>query len=709
MCPLPSTRNGARHMAKVSDMMLVAARNQGMFASMLMRVLSLILVLMLSASAFANGPPPRLKPERPNHSQYLDDHDATMLRRGLSAASDGDWAEVRSFRGRMSDPVARNILLWRIATSDAGASFFDLDLALNELEGWPQYSNIQREAEFKIGTSGLTAPFINGWFQLRAPLSGEGKIAYGEALLAAGQVDAGTEQIRDAWRNHTLRLYRQREVLSAHRSRLTQADHQARADMLLWNDQRTAARDIRPQLDAGWQRLVDARIQLAGRSGNVNAAVNAVPASLSTHPGLIYERARWRRRANLDDGALEMLLALPSEHNSTTALADMWLERRLAILNLIRDRDYATAYRLAAANGMSSGANFADAEFVAGWLALRYLDRAEDALEHFTTLAEGVGRPVSVARGRYWQGRAAEALGRADEARNFYDLASVHSTTFYGQLAIARTAVGTPMLVLPPQPVPTQTHRVTFESRPVTRALRLFAELGNDYYFRVFSYHLDDELEAAEESVLLAELSLDYLNRRQAVRAAKAASYRWNILAEASYPVIPLPSVNRGGAPEPALSHGIIRQETEFDPLAVSGAGARGMMQMMPATARQTARQLGLPYRFDWLTYDAEYNMQLGQHHLQEVIDDFDGSYIIAMAAYNAGGHRANRWLDDYGDPRAAGLDPIDWIESIPFSETRNYVQRVMENTQVYRYRLNGNQPVPLTIIQDLNRGAPNF
>tara|TARA_R110002073_G_scaffold164792_4_gene321174 strand:+ start:1536 stop:3566 length:2031 start_codon:yes stop_codon:yes gene_type:complete len=676
---------------------------------MVTRAFLFVCALLLPTAAFADGPPPRIKPDRPNHSQFLDDHDDTMLRLGMDAASDGDWDEVRSYRQRLSDPVARNILLWRIATSDAGASFFDLDLALTELEGWPQYTNIQREAEFKIGTSGLTPAFINGWFQQHEPLSGEGKIAYGEALLAQGQRDAGTEHIRDAWRNHSLRLYRQREIISAHGNLLRAEDHQARVDMLIWTNQYSAARGVLGQLSSDWRRLAEARIGLAGRAGNVNGLVAAVPASLSNHPGLVYERARWRRRANLDDGALEMLLMLPGEYYLESALEDMWLERRLAILNLIRDRDYATAYQLAAANGMSSGGDFADAEFVAGWLALRHLNRPQQALTHFTRLAEGVSYPVSVSRGRYWQGRAAEAAGDSAAATGYYNQAAIHSTTFYGQLAIVRTASGTPMLDLPPQPVPTTEERTRFESRPVTRALRLLAEMNEDYYFSVFSFHLDDELEAAGESVLLSQLASSYLRTRQAVRAAKAASYRWNILTEESYPVIALPQLGPGQAPEPALSHGIIRQETEFDPGAISGAGARGMMQMMPATARQTARQMGLPYRFDWLTYDADYNMRMGQYHLQQVIDDFYGSYIIAMAGYNAGPRRANQWLEDYGDPRAAGVDPIDWIESIPFSETRNYVQRVMENTQVYRYRLNNNQPVPLTIVEDLHRGSPNF
>ncbi|WP_421786435.1 transglycosylase SLT domain-containing protein [Hyphobacterium sp.] len=679
-----------------------------------MRVLVLLIAMvagtLASTPAGAQFPDPRLRPERPNPSSYLDDQDFLMLERGLEAAEGGDWSDVRDARRRISDPIARQILLWRIATSDEDTSFMELDLALDELAGWPQYEMIRSEAEFKISTSGLSPEFIVNWFEGREPVSGEGKVALGEALRETGRLAEAVPYLRDAWRNHTFRRYRQREILEAHNDILTITDHEERVDFLLWRDQRTLARDLRGELDNAHRALLDARIALAGRARGVNAAVDRVPDALSNHPGLVYERARWRRRANLDEGALEMLLQLPDTHDDPAALDDMWLERRLMILDLIRDRDYATAYTLAAANGMSQGADFADAEFVAGWLSLRYLDEPARALNHFTRLADGVSFPVSVSRGRYWQARAAEALGQDDEAERYYRLAAVHETAFYGQLAIARLRdTDPPILALPPSPVPTQADEITFESRPIARALRLLAEQGEDYLFRVFIYHLDDELDAPVDSLLLARLAQDYGHLRQGVRAAKAASYRWHILPEVSYPVIDLPPPSGRIEPEPALVHAIIRQETEFDPRAISGAGARGMMQMMPATARQTARRLGLPYRYEALTYDAEYNMRLGRYHLQEVIDEFDGSYILAMAGYNAGGHRARRWIEDYGDPRSPDVDPIDWMESIPFSETRNYVQRVLENVQVYRWRFGDGGAVPLEIEVDLQRGGSYF
>ena len=246
---------------------------------------------------------------------------------------------------------------------------------------------------------------------------------------------------------------------------------------------------------------------------------------------------------------------------------------------------------------------------------------------------------------------------------------------------------------------------IRFEARPLVRAMRLLAEQNEEYYFRLFSYRLDDQLTDPQEAVLLSRLASSYLYLRQAVRAAKAARLRGIILPQSAYPTIALPQV-ASLRPEDALVHSVIRQETEFGQHAVSGAGARGMMQMMPATAQSTARSIGQPYRFSWLTDDLDYNLTLGMHHLAEVVNDFDGSYVLALAAYNAGSHRARRWIEDYGDPRDPDVDPIDWVESIPFSETRNYVQRVMENLQVYRSRLNDDAHVPMIIEDDMRRGS---
>ena len=669
---------------------------------MLLRAALLALsVATLSSPALGDVPVPRLKPPMANHSAILNDADFDLLRRGLRAADAGDWTFVREARFNISHPVAQNLLLWRLASSDPRAIFSELHMALERLEGWPREAAIQREAEWKLADSGLGPDLTASWFAQREPLTGEGRIAWGEALIALGRVEEGREQVREAWRTQSLRQTYQSQVLRQHGDFLTAADHAERVDFLLWAGQRSLASALLPQLGAGERRLADARIRLAARSSGVDAAVDAVPSTLQTNPGLVFERTRWRRRAGNADGALQLALELPDAHTNTAALESMWSERKLIILDLMRSNDHETAYRLAASNGMSSGVAFADAEFLAGWLALVHLNQPEDALAHFNRLEAGVTTPVSLGRAKYWQGRAAEAAGNAVLARDRFMAAAQHATTYYGQLAILALGGDAAELDLPPDPVITDADRAGFNNRDQVLALRMLGELNQTFLFRTFAAHLEGRMETPAEQAMLADIALDYLRLRESVRAAKAGRMQGMILAERAYPVIEVPT----DAPvmaDPALTLSVIRQETEFDARAVSGAGARGMMQMMPATARQTARQLGLPYEFEWLTDDPDYNMRLGMAHLQEVVENYDGSLVMALAAYNAGGGRVTRWVQEYGDPRYGAIDPIDWVESLPFAETRNYVQRVIENLQVYRARRAGHTAVPLAIERDM-------
>lgn len=674
---------------------------------MIVRCVPALLAFAVIAPVEAQIPTPRMRPEPVNFSQHLSDADFNLFRQGLDAAEDEDWSLVRNVRDQLTDPASRNIMLWLIALNDPRATFLELDLALGELAEWPRDSFIRTEAESKISTSGLSAPFIVSWFEDNAPLSGRGRVAFAEALIEVGRVDEGEDLLRTTWRGGRLPLPEQRRVYRTHSDRFTEADHLARVDYLIWSGQRTAARRVVPLLQGGERNVAEARLRLAGRQSGVDRAVQRVPTSMMNDPGLVFERARWRRRSGLRDSVLPLLLELPDEHTDTNALDLMWTERKLMILTLIRDQDYQSAYELARPHGMERGADFADAEFLAGWLALVHLDDAQAAMAHFTTLRNNVTTTVSVSRAAYWMARAADALGDPNLAAQYYAEAGTHSTAYYGQLAIAQISGDEAILAFEGDPEPSDETRIRFENRSMVQAMRRLGEQGEDYYFRLFSYRADDRLTDPEEAVLLAALANEYLYVRQSVRAAKAARQRGIVLPQSAYPTIDLPEETSGDQPNPEVVHSVIRQETEFSQHAVSGAGARGMMQMMPATARQTARSIGEGYRRNWLTDDLEYNLTLGMHHLNEVLEDYDGSYVMALAAYNAGGHRVRRWVEDYGDPRDPDVDPIDWVESIPFSETRNYVMRVIENMQVYRTRLADDQPSPLMIEDDLRAGSP--
>ena len=321
--------------------------------------------------------------------------------------------------------------------------------------------------------------------------------------------------------------------------------------------------------------------------------------------------------------------------------------------------------------------------------------------EPVSALENGVSTPISLARAAYWKGRTLDVLDKREEALAAYEDAAKHKFTYYGQLASER--LNDRGLNLGAEMEPSEAERANFEANRLVKALRLLGETGNTRLFRKFAYHLDDQLASPAEYTMLAELAEEYQITDIGVRGAKAGLAKGIISPQAAYPIVDYP-LSRQPRVERPLMLALSRQESEMNPRAISGAGARGLMQFMPATARHEARLRGLPYRKSWLTDDPGYNMTLGGAHLDNLLDQFNGSYIMTAAAYNAGGRRPKAWVQDYGDPRRGEIDPVDWVEFIPFSETRNYVQRVLENIQVYRYRVTG-QETDIRLKEDLDRG----
>ncbi len=666
-----------------------------------------IAVLMFASTAAISNAAipdaPSLKPSLIAASNVVSTTDAGLIRDAINAANDGKWSTVRALESQARDQTVRQLILWYRGRGDIEMSFDELSYLLRQQGDWPQMTSVQVRAEEAVAISALTYEQRIAWFdEIGGPISGNGRVALAEAYRQTGQAAKALETIKDAWHGNTLDRDTTNTVLARYGSSLTREDHEKRADFLMWTAQRTAASRLSPYLGSDWQRLIDARSRLQARSRGVDSAVDAVPASLQDHPGLLYDRAKWRRRAGQDESAYVPLLAQINGADVPPAGRDnLWDERGLAIRDALKERQFQTAYSLAAPHGMTSGTDFAEAEWLSGWIALRHLNQPARALGHFKTLSQGVSTPISLARAYYWEGRASEALNDEAGSKAAYEEAAKFPFVYYGQLAAEK--IGKTQLYLEAQAEITEAERDAFNSRPLIRALKLLAENGEAGEFRQFAYHLDDMLDSEADYLLLSNLASDYLYADIGVRGAKAGLAKGIVATEAAFPV-PDYALIREPAVERAMMYALSRQESEMNPSAISHANARGLMQFIPRTAQAEARSLGLPYRTSWLTDDPGYNMTLGGAHLDTLLNQFNGSYIMTAAAYNAGASRPRRWVEEYGDPRTGAVDPIDWVEFIPFSETRNYVQRVLENTQVYRQRL-AQGPVDIQLSSDLHRG----
>lgn len=659
-----------------------------------------LVISQVSAAQVATSP--SLKPQLVAASDVISTRDAGLLRLGLQAVDRADWFEVRQAESQLRDSTAKDILTWYRARRDWRMSFDEMDRALTRLAGWPEITEIRSRAEEVMELSSLDARARVEWFENHGGArSGAGHIINARALEALGRDDEAMVEVRKAWHGRTLSKEVSQKTYARYKNKLTQDDHRKRVDFLLWTRQTTAAERMKSLLTPDWRALLDARSKLIRRARGVDAAVDSVSSELQSHPGLMFDRAEWRRRARLKDRVTPLLRQIDGNAVPPAGRSRLWKARHPQVRVALKESDWQLAYELSAPHGMSSGRDFAEAEWTAGWIALRHLDNPERALQHFESLEKGVSTPISLSRAHYWKGRTLEAMNLEEEAQAAYAEAAQYRFSYYGQLAAEKAMQGT--IDLAATVTITDEDRANFQSRSLVKAMRLFAENGWDASFRKFAYHLDDQLNRSQDFELLAELGREYHYADIGVRGAKAGLAKGVVAPDAAYPVVEYPLL-REPQVERSLMLALSRQESEMNPAAISHANARGLMQFIPRTARLEARRQGLPYRTSWLTDDPGYNMTLGGAHLDTLLRQFNGSYIMTAAAYNAGASRPQRWIGEYGDPRAGEVDPVDWVEFIPFSETRNYVQRVLENTQVYRNRLSG-EPEDIRLSDDLQRG----
>jgi soluble lytic murein transglycosylase len=629
------------------------------------------------------------------HAAVLSGSDQALYRNAFAQAKSGNWAEARRLASRGQDRLTAEALQWADLTrGGTDASFAEITQFLLGHRDWPGQKVLTQHAEEAI--AGVPDSTLMEWFTQHPPMTPAAQLRYADLLAAAGRDGQSLDLVRSAWIDGNFTAFEEKGLLQRYHDLLRAVDHQKRLDRLLWDGQIDAARHQLRLLNPDYQALGEARLSLQELEPGVERLIARVPAALQRDPGLLYDRLRWRVRKEMYDSAIELLKDAPHDLVKPAAWAS---ERQILARHLYGDGKAPLAYSIAEHHGLLGGSSFAELEFLAGWIALRSLHRPDIAYNHFVRLYDSVKMPVSVARGAYWAGRAAEAMGYAQLSASWYETASENMTTYYGQLAAAHLGTSPDMVDLK-EPIPTAQETAAFERRDLVHIAHALGEVGADDYERPFLRHIAETAQTPAEFALAARLAAILDRPDLAVSAAKKANTAGVTLLDEGWPIAKLPP---GGPVEAPLVLAMARQESAFDHEAVSQAGARGLMQLMPATASRIAKLLHLPFSAPRLTTDTHYNVTLGRAYLQSLIDDFSGSYVLAVAAYNAGPSRVHEWMGLYGDPRSKSTDAIDWVESIPFTETRNYVQRVLENLQVYRFRL-GDRTLAFSLATDLKR-----
>lgn len=628
--------------------------------------------------------------------------DLPILREAVEAAKAGEVTRARALQTALSDPLARRIVDWAmIDRAGSMLDFFTLDAASRDLAGWPRGERRREAAEKAMEASGVPPSQTIAWFSAQPPLTPEGAMALAAAYQAAGHGDAAASLIRNFWRSKIFEADAQARMRARFGAYLTADDDAQRLEILLYGPQGPAARAMLDLVDPDHRALALARIALKADRTDAPSLVAAVPPALASDPGLSFDRAKYLQKRQLDVIAIGLAKTFPMPAPDTGDIAhQIWGERRAIMNAALRDGDAQSAYAVVSAHGLPPGPDYAEAEFFSGWIALTRLHDPVAAGAHFANLESDVSSPQSVSRADYWRARAAEAAGDAGEARSRYAAGARYYTTFYGQLCLEKT--GGRDLVLGSDPPTAEEDRAAFAADDLVRAARLLSSIGDSEDVRAFLLTATDRLTRPGEAPLLVDLARALGDQDLAMRVARNAARRGVFLPERGYPVIQTPHDER--LAEPAFMLAIARQESNFDPNARSGPGARGLMQLMPTTASVMARRLGISFS-QGLLEQPDYNLRLGGLYLSDLVDVFGGSYVLASAGYNAGPRRSNQWTGYCGDPRGDHSDPIDYIECIPFSETRNYVMRVLETTQIYRARLGGGS-APLTLSHDLKRGV---
>ena len=623
-------------------------------------------------------------------SKVLNKKDFVRAKETIKFIKEKKWNSALKSAQKVKDSEFRKLITWmHLKTTRNGASFNEYKKFIEQNDYYPRINRIRYLAEEKIYLRNNSPTSIINWFEKYPPLGGLGKIKLAEAYLEQGRLNEVKKLVKEGWvtaeiRKNDLGYYR-----AKFKKFLSSDDHIKRADHLAWERKYWDLKRMLKYLPTDQRALYNARQILMSSSYGVDNAIAKVPQYLKKDPGLEFDRLRWRNRRGRLEGSLEILFQNANRTETQMVRPDKWWEQRESVTrSLIYKKRYKTAYKVSSEHSLSSGPSFAEAEWLSGWIALTFLKSPEYAINHFENFYNNVGYPISLARGAFWLGVSYEQLKENDAANKFFSEAAKFPMTYYGQLAFNKINPGG-NFELKDQSIFNKEYEKEFKKNKLIKHVILLHELDASQYAKDILKHLAElNIEKGSE-VLAAELSTSIERYDFAIQISKKASYEKRFYNKYNYPVIATPKVvNNKQMPNQEIVLAIIRQESEFDRKANSWAGARGMMQLMKYTAKIVAKQAKLPYSISRLTADPEYNIKLGSYYFNGLLNDYNGVFPFAIAAYNAGPNRVKTWRRVNGDPSKGQISYVNWIEQIRFEETRNYVQRVLENINVYKYIL---------------------
>ena len=616
------------------------------------------------------------------YSKSLNLNEEKIFKLSLKSGDQKKWA--RSIKGieKINDEVARKIIIWRWLIADDGeSSKKDLEEFYQSSTTWPKINKVKAKIESKKVINDIKKTL--NWFQENPPITPIAKIKLSETLIKNNFIEEGNWLLKETWVNNSFSYSEEKYILKSYKNIITNSENARRLENLIWKRQWSSANRQLKRVSSDIKQFSIAKIKLSRRRGNVDQAIKNVPKSLISEESLIYERVKWRRRARLEKPSLELLL---SYHGEYSYPKKWWREINYHTRKQLSYKNYKLATKILEQYNLSSKEYLSEAQWLAGWLSLTFNKDPKSAYKYFSKMYLEVKTPISKARASYWAGKASEEIGNKEDLKIWYERAAAFPATFYGQLALKKL---NRELFLPSQSIEfNQDEFKKFKENQLVRALILLLQVENRKLSRIFAMHLVTQAKNTKDIIMLSKILNDFNQVSFSIFVGKKAIYNNIYIPILNFPVPNTELINlinkNTEIPLP-VTLAITRQESAFDVKAKSRAGARGLMQLMPRTARITAKKNNYKYKRIYLTSRPAYNVKIGSFYFKEMLNKFNGSYVLALAAYNAGPSRVNRWLKTYGDPRKNEIDPVTWMELIPISETRNYVQRVIEGIYMYR------------------------